>query len=70
MICDLINNVEPYSLELSCNYLMDTGISDVCTAVLENKSIKELYLADNEITCIGAVILSNAMSHVLILIKC
>ena len=67
MICDLINNVEPYSLELSCNYLMDTGISDVCTAVLENKYIKELYLADNEITCLGAVILSNAMAYVLIL---
>ena len=46
---------------------MDTGISDVCTAVLKNKSIKELYLADNEIICLRVVILPNAMAHVLIL---
>ena len=67
-ICDLISSAKPHSLELSCNYLKDTGIYDVCAAVAENKSIKELYLASNEITYLGSVSLSDTMAHVLILI--
>ena len=67
LICDLINCVKPYLLELSCNYLMDSGIGDICIGVVKSESIKELYVADNEISYLGSIALSDIMKYLWIL---
>ena len=64
LISDIVSFIKPHSLELSCNYLMDAGIADVCTAIVKNESIKDLYLAENEISSVGSMLLSDIMMHI------
>ena len=46
LICDIVNCVKPSSLELSCNYLMDISIADICATIKNNESLKHLHLAE------------------------